>query len=96
MGQDFRAFIERIGFGPATLPWDRVRFIWQIDGETVEEFNWQLHLVNVPKQFYENPFVARRRIEWIGVNNDVNPHVFHVLCDGMLVMKPSAKARYRV
>jgi hypothetical protein len=95
-GQDFRAFIERVGVGPAQLPWNLVSIIWLIDGECVEEFNWQLHTVNQPKQFYSHQFIARRRIEWIGINNDVVPHVFEVLCDGMLVMLPTSARRYNV
>lgn len=94
-GQDFKAFIRRIGFGPDTLPWDLVNFIWEIDGETVEVFNYQIASVKKPKQFRE-PFIAKKEIVWKVVNNDVNPHVCEVLCDGMLVMKPKAKVRYGV
>lgn len=93
--EDFRAFVERVGFGPAALPWNLVQFVWEIDGETVEVFNYQLAAVTNPKQFRDH-YIARRQIVWRGVNNDVLPHVFEILCDGMLVMKPSAKVRYRV
>lgn len=97
-GQDFRAFIERIGFGPDSV-WetvaDLVRLIFLIDGEVVEEYNYQIASVKKPKQF-GNPFIARREIIWKAVNNDTVTHIFEVLCDGMLVMKPEAKARYNV
>lgn len=94
-GQDFRAFIERVGFGPDTLPFGDVLFLWEIDGETIERFNYQLASVKKPKQFDE-PYIARREIVWRGINNDVNPHIFEVLCDGKLVMTPKARVSYNV
>lgn len=94
-GEDFRAFIERVGFGPAALPWANVLFTWEIDREVVEVYNYQLANVTNPKQFRDH-YVARREIVWRGTNNDVLPHIFEVLCDGMLVMKPKAKVKYRV
>lgn len=94
-GQDFRAFIERIGFGPKCLPWDKLRFIWEIDGEVVEEFDYQIAEVKKPKQF-SDPYIARREIVWKVVNDDTEEHICEVLCDGVLVMKPKSKARYNV
>lgn len=95
-GQDFRAFIDKIGFGPDALPWNLVQFLFEVDGETVEVFNYQLASVKKPKQIPHEPIIARTEIVWRGINNDVNPHVFEVLCDGMLVMLPAAKVRYNV
>lgn len=86
-GDDFRAFIDKIGFGPSTLPWDRLKFIFEIDKEVVEEFNYQLAPVTRPKQFRE-PYIARREILWKVVNDDTETLEVEVLCDGMLVMKP--------
>ena len=83
-GTSFRAFIDQVGNGPTLLPWDRVLFLWYIDGRVVDTFNYQIAKVKLPKHF-EPPFVARQSIRWEGINNDVVPHVFEVLCDGMLV-----------
>ena len=94
-GQDFRAFVDKVGFGPDALPWNLVRFLWFHDGELVEDYNYQIAGVRKPKQF-SNPYIARKEIVWQGINNDVVPHVFEVLCDGKLVMLPEAKVRYRV
>ena len=94
-GQDFRAFVERIGIGPDDLPWNRVRFVWKIDGEIVEDYDYQIAGIRKPKQFDE-PFVARTEIVWEITNDDTETHVFEVLCDGSLVMKPESKVRYGV
>ena len=94
-GQDFRAFVSKVGLGPDALPWNLVEFLWFHDGELVENFNYQIASIRKPKQ-YADPFIAKREIVWEGINNDVLPHVFTVLCDGMLVMLPASKARYGV
>lgn len=94
-GQDFRAFVDKVGLGPDALPWNLVRFIWSHDGEVVENYNYQIASVRKPKQF-EDPYIARTEIVWLGVNNDVVPHVFEVLCDGKLVMLPASQLRYGV
>jgi len=95
-GQDFRAFIDKIGFGPDALPWNLVLFQFFVDGELVEQYNYQLAGVRKPKQIPSEPIIARREIVWVGINNDILPHVFQVLCDGLLVMLPEAKVRYGV
>lgn len=94
-GQDFRAFVDKVGFGPDCLPWNLVRFLWFHDGELVEDYNYQIASVKKPKQF-SDPYIARKEIVWQGINNDVVPHVFEVLTDGKLVMLPEAKVRYHV
>ena len=94
-GTDFRAFINQIGIGPSSLPWDKVRFIWLIDGETVEVFNYQVGRIPRPKHFAD-PYIAKTTIEWRVRNEDTIDHICEVLCNGMLVMKPEAKARYNV
>ena len=95
-GMDFRAFITKIGFGPNALPWNLVLFQFYDDGELVEQYNYQLASVRKPKQLDLEPIIAKKEIVWVGVNNDVLPHVFEVLCDGILVMLPTAQARYGV
>lgn len=95
-GHDFRAFIDKIGFGPKCLPWARsggLRFIWLIDGEVIETFNYQIAEVKKPKQL-DTPYIAKKEIEWKVVNETSEAHYCEVLCDGVLVMKPSSKARY--
>lgn len=94
-GQDFRAFVDQIGIGPKCLPWDKLKFIWEIDGEVVEEFNYQIGRIERPKHF-NNPYIARRKIVWKVVNDDTEDHICEVLCNGMLVMKPKSKVRYNV
>ena len=96
-GFDFRAFIERIGLGPYCLPWgpDGIQFMWEIDGETVEVFNYQIAEIKNPKQFFDY-YVAKVEIIWRVVNNSDDDHYCEVLCDGMLVMTPSARRKYRV
>jgi len=89
-GDNFRAFIDQVGIGPDDLPWDDIHFLWMIDLGPIDDFQYQIAPINEPKHF-EPPFVARRIIEWIGVNNDVVPHVFEVLCDGVLAMKPTRR-----
>lgn len=95
-GQDFIAFIDKIGFGPKCLPWEELNFIWEIDGETVEVFNYQIAEVKKPKQFYNEQYIARKEITWKVRNNSSEAHICEVLCDGMLVMKPESKVRYNV
>lgn len=92
-GSDFNAFIDQIAIGPDSLPWDKVRFLWIIDGEIVEVFNYQVGKVNKPKHFDE-PYIAKREIVWEVENNDTIDHLCEVLCNGMLVMKPTSKVRY--
>lgn len=94
-GFDFRAFIERIGFGPKCLPWGDIVFLWEIDGETVEIFNYQIAEIKKPKQFFDY-YVAKVEIIWRVRNNSAEDHYCEVLCDGMLVMTPKARRKYRV
>ena len=94
-GVDFRAFIKKIGFGPKCLPWPDLHFLFIIDGEVVERFNYQLAEVKKPERITD-PYIARSSIEWRVVNNSSVDHFCEVLCDGMLVMKPASKVRYHV
>lgn len=94
-GNDFRAFIDKIGFGPKCLPWNELCFLWLIDGEVVERFNYQVAEIKKPKQLSE-PYIARKIIEWKVINNSSEAHYCEVLCDGMLVMLPSSKVKYNV
>lgn len=93
-GNDFRAFIDKIGFGPKCLPWEQdLRFIWLIDGEVIEIFDYQIAEVRKPKQL-DTPYIARKEIEWKVINDSDEVHYCEVLCDGMLIMKPSSKVKY--
>lgn len=94
-GQDFRAFITKIGFGPKCLPWDEMWFIFEIDGEVVERFDYQLAEIKKPERFAD-PYIARKEILWKVINDSENDEYCEVLCDGVLVMKPESKVRYNV
>ena len=94
-GTDFRAFIDRIGYGPKCMPWEDLWFYWYIDGELIERYNYQIAEVKKPHWLVE-PYIARNEILWQVVNNSAVQHICEVLCDGVLVMKPEAKVRYGV
>lgn len=95
-GVDFRAFINKIGFGPKCLPWELLNFLFIIDGEVVERFNYQIAEIKKPERYDDHPYIARSSINWRVENNSAVDHFCEVLCDGMLVMKPTSKLRYHV
>ena len=73
-------FINQIGNN--WIP--KTKFIWEIDGEVVENVERIIGQLDNPKHF-NPPFVVRSYMKVIAVNNDTSNHVMEWLADGYLI-----------
>ena len=72
---------------------DGIAYTFKRELETVDtnmDFLSEVMNIDEPKR-YDPPWVATRKIEFIGYNNDTNDHIFEVFCDGICYNKQIAR-----
>lgn len=77
------AFIKKVGI---TLPNSNCKFQFLVDGQSVEEgdITHQIGQINQPEN-YDPPLVARKKIQFIGINDGATEEKFEVVCHGFII-----------